>query len=54
MEREKKVVRLELTEDQRAKLWEETGREPPAAIELEATELEERIAPWWIYWNGGW
>jgi hypothetical protein len=37
-------VRVELTEEQRKKLREQTGKDA-AAIEFSAEELEERIAP---------
>lgn len=40
----KQVVRLELTEAQRDQLKRSTGRDAEA-LELTATELEERIAP---------
>jgi len=37
-------VRIELTEEQKQKVREQTGKDA-AAIEFEAEELEERIAP---------
>ena len=42
--RDKNTIRIELTPAQQAKLLEETGKQADA-IELSATELEERIAP---------
>lgn len=45
MERkETSPVRIELTEEQKAKIREATGKDA-TAIELTAEELEERIAP---------
>lgn len=41
---DKHVVRIELTPDQQAKVLDETGKVADA-IELSASELEERIAP---------
>jgi hypothetical protein len=43
-EQKKTPVRIQLTEEQRAKLREETGQDA-AALEISAEELEERIAP---------
>jgi len=40
----KNSVRIELTEEQRKKIQQETGRDA-AAIEFTAEDLEERIAP---------
>jgi hypothetical protein len=42
--RDKQTIRIELTPTQQAKLLDETGKQADA-IELSATELEERIAP---------
>jgi hypothetical protein len=39
-----KKVRIELTEEQRKQLREQTGKEA-SAIEFQAEELEERVAP---------
>lgn len=43
-DKKKNQVRIELTEEQRAQIRNETGRDA-AAIEFTAEELEERIAP---------
>jgi hypothetical protein len=43
-EQKKETVRIELTEEQKARIRETTGKEA-SAIELSAEELEERIAP---------
>ena len=43
-EKKKDTVRLELTDEQKAKIRETTGKDA-SAIELSAEELEERIAP---------
>jgi len=40
----KKTVRIELTDEQRARLRQEHGKDAPV-IEFDAEELEERIAP---------
>jgi len=40
----KNAVRIELTDEQRAKIQKETGKDAKA-IEFAAEELEERIAP---------
>jgi len=40
----KQTVRIELTDEQRAKIQQETGK-VAAAVEFDASELEERIAP---------
>ncbi|HET7598799.1 MAG TPA: hypothetical protein VFK09_00820 [Gemmatimonadales bacterium] len=45
---EKKHVRIELTEKQKAQVRDATGRNADA-VELTPEELEERIAPR-IYW----
>lgn len=37
-------IRIELTEEQKAKIREATGKEA-AAIELTAEELEDRVSP---------
>jgi hypothetical protein len=42
---EKKPVRLELTEEQKAQVKAATGKDA-RAIELNVEELEQRIAPW--------
>lgn len=39
-----KTVRIELTEEQKKQIQEETGKEAKA-IELTAEELEERVSP---------
>lgn len=44
MEKKNKPVRIELTEEQRNKIRETTGKDANA-IELSAEELEERVAP---------
>ncbi|MGI9181463.1 MAG: hypothetical protein ACR2H9_13295 [Longimicrobiaceae bacterium] len=41
---EQKQVRIELTEEQRQKIREATGKDA-AAVEFTAEELEQRIAP---------
>jgi hypothetical protein len=41
---ENKTVRLDLTEEQKAKVKEATGKKAEA-VELTVEELEERIAP---------
>jgi hypothetical protein len=43
-EQKKNVVRIELTDEQKAKIKEATGQDAQA-VELSAEELEERIAP---------
>lgn len=43
-EQGKRQVRIELTEEQRKKLREETGKDAEA-VEFTAEELEDRIAP---------
>ena len=43
-DKKKNQVRIELTEEQRAQIRNETGRDG-SAIEFTAEELEERIAP---------
>lgn len=48
----KKPIRLELTEEQRKKIREATGKEAEA-IELTAEELEERVSPWGEALGGG-
>lgn len=52
MEQKAKRVRIELTDEQRKRLKEETGADAKA-IELTAEELEERIAPWSAGGGGG-
>ena len=44
MPKDKEVVRIELTPEQRETLRQKTGKEA-AALELSVEELEERIAP---------
>ncbi|HSM37405.1 MAG TPA: hypothetical protein VK837_13470 [Longimicrobiales bacterium] len=44
MEKKNKGVRIELTEEQRNKIRETTGKDANA-IEFSAEELEERVAP---------
>lgn len=44
---EKKTVRLELTEEQRKQIREQTGKDA-SAVEFKAEELEERVAPFSI------
>jgi hypothetical protein len=41
---EQNPIRIELTEEQRAQVKAATGKDAPA-LELNAEELEERIAP---------
>jgi hypothetical protein len=43
-ERKKNPVRIDLTEEQKQKIREQTGKDA-AAIEFTVEELEERIAP---------
>lgn len=43
-DKKKNPVRIVLTEEQRKKIQQETGRDA-AAIEFTAEELEDRIAP---------
>jgi hypothetical protein len=49
---EKKNVRIELTNEQRALVKEQTGIEVPA-LELKVEELESRIAPTSLTFGGG-
>jgi hypothetical protein len=42
------VVRIRLTEDQKSKIQEQTGKQPES-LDLTVQELEERIAPRAIY-----
>ena len=44
MKKDKDVVRIELTPEQKETLRQQTGKEA-AALELSVEELEERIAP---------
>jgi hypothetical protein len=44
MSKDEKTVRIELTEEQKKLVREETGREANS-IEFSAEELEQRIAP---------
>ena len=44
MKNEKEIVRIELTPDQKQQIQKETGKQLDA-VELTASELEERIAP---------
>jgi hypothetical protein len=43
-----KKVRIELTEEQRKQIREQTGKEA-SAVEFKAEELEERVAPFTIH-----
>jgi uncharacterized small protein (DUF1192 family) len=43
-ETNKKIVRIELTPEQKAQVKEATGK-PADAVELSVQELEDRIAP---------
>ncbi len=45
---QQKPVRIELTEEQRQKIREQTGKDA-AAVEFTAEELEERIAPRYLW-----
>jgi hypothetical protein len=49
---EKDVVRIELTEEQRAQVKRATGRDGEA-VELTVQELEERIAPFGVGYDAG-
>ena len=49
---ENKTVRLDLTEEQKAKVKEATGKKAEA-VELTVEELEERIAPTGVGADGG-
>ena len=42
--KDEKTIRIELTEDQKKKIRQATGKDA-AAIQLSAEELEERVAP---------
>jgi len=44
MKKEQEIVRIELTPEQKQLIKQETGKDAEA-IELKASELEERIAP---------
>lgn len=44
MEQKKNPIRIELTEEQKEKIRQVTGKDA-AAIEFSAEELEERVAP---------
>jgi hypothetical protein len=44
MKKEKEIVRIELTPEQRRLVKQQTGKDADA-VELTAQELEERIAP---------
>jgi hypothetical protein len=48
MKKDNETVRIELTPDQKAQVKKETGKDAEA-LELNVTELEERIAP--FRWN---
>jgi hypothetical protein len=48
MKSEKEIVRIELTPEQKQLVKKETGKDVDA-VELTATELEERIAPRPVY-----
>jgi hypothetical protein len=43
-QKDRKPIRIELTEEQKKQIKEQTGTEA-AAIELTSEELEDRIAP---------
>jgi uncharacterized small protein (DUF1192 family) len=45
---EKKIVRIDLTDEQKAKVKEQTGKNAEA-VELSVQELEERIAPMQLF-----
>lgn len=47
-DKQKKIVRVELTEEQRAKVLQATGKVAKTA-EFDVEELEERIAPCTFY-----
>ena len=44
MAEQKKRIRIELTEEQKEKIRQETGKEA-SSMEFESEELEERVAP---------
>jgi len=48
MKKEKEIVRIELTPEQKQLVKQETGKDAEA-VELTVHELEERIAP--RYWS---
>ena len=48
MKKEREIVRIELTPEQKQLVKKETGKDADA-IELTAHELEERIAPMYHY-----
>jgi hypothetical protein len=48
MKNEKEIVRIELTPEQKQMVKNETGKEGDA-VELTVKELEERIAPRYMY-----
>lgn len=52
MEKKNEAVRIELTEAQRAKIKNATGKDANA-IEFSAEELEERVAPINVRITGG-
>jgi uncharacterized small protein (DUF1192 family) len=41
---DQKIVRIDLTDDQKSRIKQETGKDAEA-VELSIQELEERIAP---------
>ena len=47
MKKEKEIVRIELTPEQKSFIKHEIGKDADA-VELTASELEERIAPKYI------
>jgi hypothetical protein len=49
---EKKTIRIELTDEQKKKIKQQTGKEAKA-IELSAEELEERVSPGKLPPGGG-
>jgi hypothetical protein len=51
MKKDKEVVRIDLTPEQKETLRQKTGKEA-AALELSVEELEERIAPVQVFGSG--
>ena len=52
MAKKNESVRIELTEEQRDKLRQTTGKDA-SAVEFSAEELEERVAPLDVFRPGG-
>ncbi|HUG01878.1 MAG TPA: hypothetical protein VML95_08435 [Longimicrobiales bacterium] len=52
MEKKNQPVRIELTDEQRNKIRQQTGKDANA-IEFSAEELEERVAPITLPGKGG-